>query len=172
MSLQYTSVLAPSSRLREYAEKLNMQVRNYMTKDVFTVRADRKLLIAEEVMSWAKCRHVPVVDAENRVVGLITHRDLLRASLSCLEKCKGSIEQREHLSKIEIEDAMATDVAVIDPEASICAAARLMRKGKYGCLPVVDSRNVLLGILTEIDLIAILEHIDLEATPAAREPVH
>ncbi len=142
-----------------------MKVQNYMTKDVFSIQADRKLVIADELMGWARIRHVPVVDGRNHLVGLLTHRDLLRASLETHTEQTTGIEQRQHLANIAVQDVMCKDVTSIDPEASVAAAARLMVRGKFGCLPVVDSHNELLGIITEADLLKILEHIDLETVP-------
>ncbi len=135
-----------------------MRVKEYMTSQVFSVQEDHKLLIAEEVMHWANCRHIPVIDNAAHLVGLITQRDLLRASLSALpgEESPG---QREHLTHIHVRDVMGTDVAVIDPEATIQVAAKMMRRGKFGCLPVVDIHNKLLGILTENDLLRVLENL-------------
>lgn len=133
-----------------------MQVRDYMTTEVFTVNADKKLLIAREIMEWATVRHVPVVDEERRVVGLVSHRDLLRVSLSALDNARG-YEQKQHLGKIRIKDVMRTDVRCIDPDAPIQGAAHLMRSGHFGCLPVVDHRDRLLGIITEHDLLGVVE---------------
>ena len=59
-----------------------MIVRDYMTKQVFTVRFDKKLLAVREIMNWAHVRHVPVVNASGAVVGIISHRDLLHAAIS------------------------------------------------------------------------------------------
>lgn len=134
-----------------------------MTTDVVTARDDRPLLGIEDIMQWVECRHVPVVDADHRLLGLITERDLLRASLSCFEEELTALDQRQHLAKIAVRDAMRTDVVTIDPDATINAAARMMRRRKVGCLPVVSSNNVLLGILTEFDLLGILEYVDLGA---------
>ena len=139
-----------------------------MTSEVFTVREDSKVLIAEELMEWADCRHVPVVNSDNQLVGLITNRDLLRVSLACLDRNKESIEQREHLSSIDVKEVMTPDVATVDPAATVQAATRLMRRQKYGCVPVVDSHNTLLGILTDSDLLAVLEQLVPEPAPIYR----
>ncbi len=50
-------------------------------------------------------------------------------------------------------------MAVIDHEATIQVSAKMMRRGKRGCLPVVDMHNKLLGILTENDLLRVLENL-------------
>jgi len=62
-----------------------MRVRDIMTTKVFTIGADKKAFVAKEIMEWAHVHHIPVVDSSNRVVGIISHRDILRASLSALD---------------------------------------------------------------------------------------
>ena len=133
-----------------------------MTTNVFTIRDDHRLGVAGEIMDWANVRHVPVVDRDNRLTGMLTHRDLLRVSLARKTPEAGDHEQHNHLMTIPITEVMSTDVRSIDPDATIQAATRLMLRGKYGALPVVDSRNRLLGILSESDLLRILECIDLD----------
>lgn len=140
-----------------------MKVKDYMTTSVFTVGMDKKMLIVREIMNWANIRHVPVVDADHRLVGMISHRDVLRASLSGLQlECEA--DQRHHLGSIEIDDVMCKNVQTIDAEAPIQAAARLMRSGQYGCLPVVDNKNRLLGIITEHDLLELVETLEFAPT--------
>ncbi len=54
-----------------------MLVRDFMTKKVFTLQIDKKVFAAQQIMNWAHVRHIPVVDRERRLVGIVTHRDLL-----------------------------------------------------------------------------------------------
>ena len=61
-----------------------MRVKDLMSPDVFVLYAEDSLLIAEEMMQWRRIRHVPVVDRESNLQGLITHRDILRASISTI----------------------------------------------------------------------------------------
>lgn len=133
-----------------------MLVRDLMTPKVFSVRADKRLLVAREIMDWANVRHVPVVDAQNHLVGLITHRDLLRASISSQSTKVADIERRQHQWTIPISEVMRANVQTIAPDAPVKEAARLMRAGKVGCLPVV-SEGRLVGIVTEHDLLKLIE---------------
>lgn len=137
-----------------------MQVRDYMTAKVFTVQPDSKMVAAAEIMDWAWCRHVPVVDKDQRVLGLVSQRDLLAASLASGEHTNGA-EQKQHLGRLRVQDVMNPYVQCIDPDATIQAAARLMRAGRYGCLPVVDHHDVLIGIVTEHDLLGVVENLPL-----------
>ena len=133
-----------------------MLVRDLMTPKVFSVRVDKKLLIAREIMDWARVRHVPVVDTGEHLVGMISHRDLLRASIASVSTRVADVERRQHLWTIPISEVMQTDVHTIAPDAPVREAARLMRTHKIGSLPVVSDGR-LVGIITEHDLLKLLE---------------
>ena len=139
-----------------------MLVRDYMTKKVFTLRIDKKLFIAQEIMEWAHCRHVPVVDREGRVVGIVSHRDLLKASVSSAAHVV-NLERDQHLSTLPVESVMRTNVRTISPDATVQEAAKVMRDEKIGCLPVV-AEDKLVGIITDYDFLRIVEHLGESAT--------
>jgi len=131
-------------------------VRDFMSAKVFTVRFDKKLLAAGDVMKWAHVRHVPVVDEQGAVVGLISHRDLLQASMSTVKSGISDAEKRQHLWSVPIEKVMHKPVKTIGPGATVQEAAKTMRNYKIGCLPVVDGGK-LVGILTGYDLLHLVE---------------
>ena len=127
----------------------SMRVSDLMTADVFTLSSRSLLIDAEEVMGLRRCRHLPVVD-QGRMVGLITHRDLLRASLS---QKKGHVEQAIAKARINVADVMHTDVATVHPDTLAVDAADALVQHKYGCLPVVGDDGQLVGIVTEADFV-------------------
>ncbi|TAK06950.1 MAG: CBS domain-containing protein [Candidatus Manganitrophaceae bacterium] len=135
-----------------------MRVYDYMTQKVFTIRSDKKLFAAQEIMNWARVRHIPVVDQDNRLVGVVSHRDLLHASLSAIADPAPEVERKQFLSTIPIEKVMKTQVETIAPGAPIQEAAKLMRTKKIGCLPVVENGK-LVGIISEYDLLQIVEEM-------------
>lgn len=132
-----------------------MLVRDYMTPKVFTIRSDKKLVAVREIMNWAHVRHVPVVDANGKLVGIVSHRDLLHAAISSVTE-ESEIERTRHLWKVHIEPIMVTNVRTIGPDEPVSTAARLMRSSKIGCLPVVEN-DKLVGIITDHDLLGIVE---------------
>ena len=101
-------------------------------------------------MTLGRVRHMPVVHG-GRLVGVLSQRDLLRASLSELGSY-ASEARRAFLHAIEIERVMAAPPIVIDTEASAQLAARLMADHKIGCLPVVEGEE-LVGLVTETDVL-------------------
>lgn len=101
-------------------------------------------------MTLGRVRHMPVVRG-GRLVGVVSQRDLLRASLSELTSFR-SEERRAFLHAIEISQVMSTPPITIDPDASLQKAALLMAEQKIGCLPVVEADR-LIGLLTETDVL-------------------
>jgi len=128
-----------------------MRVRDLMSTEIFVLYVDDNLLLAEEMMQLKRIRHVPVVDREGNLQGLITHRDILRVSISTIAELSSG-ERREAQASIWLRDIMRTHVLTINPDADIRSAARVMLDKKIGCLLVVAYRQ-LLGILTEADFL-------------------
>jgi CBS domain-containing protein len=122
-----------------------------MSTEIFVLYVDDNLLLAEEMMQLKRIRHVPVVDREGNLQGLITHRDILRVSISTIAELSSG-ERREAQASIRLRDIMRTHVLTISPDADIRSAARVMLDKKIGCLLVVAYRQ-LLGILTEADFL-------------------
>ena len=128
-----------------------MRVKDLMSTDVFVLDIDDSLLLAEEMMEWKRIRHIPVVNRDFKLEGLITHRDILRASISTIAELTNG-ERRAAQGKILLQDIMQTSVLTIAPEANIQEAARVMLSEKIGCLLVVQNAQ-LVGILTEADFL-------------------
>jgi CBS domain-containing membrane protein len=128
-----------------------MKVAEIMSTEVITLIEDETLAHAKSCMDRGRVRHLPVVQ-DGRLVGLVTHRDLLAASFSIFAEV-GSTEQRRIFTRIPVAEAMHRDVVTIDPETSVADAARILLDNKYGCLPVVDGNGVLVGIVTEADFL-------------------
>jgi CBS domain-containing membrane protein len=128
-----------------------MQVKDLMSKDLFVLYADDNLLLAEEMMQWKRIRHVPVVDRHYNLKGLVTHRDMLRASISTLAQFPRN-DTRTMQIHVLLQDIMQTQVLTISPDADIKEAARVMWREKIGCLLVAE-QGQLVGILTEADFL-------------------
>ncbi|XXF75152.1 CBS domain-containing protein [Myxococcaceae bacterium GXIMD 01537] len=132
-----------------------------MTRDVVTLKETQNLALAEELLRLNRIRHLPVV-RDGKLVGLITHRDLLRAAAGR----KGD----PALQPLWAADIMTWEVRTVRPDTSLREAVDLMLDNKYGCLPVVGEDGALLGILTEADLVRYAKHLtaDLDRREAAR----
>ena len=120
-------------------------VRQFMSTDLFTVRPDDLIDLAASVMDWRHIRHVPVEDSEGRLVGLITHRSLLRLMTN------GTREQEDHPTTIR--EIMVPNPVAVTPSTTSLEAIAVMREHKIGCLPVVEDGQ-LVGIVTSYDFLA------------------
>jgi len=130
-----------------------LKVSDLMTSDVVTLEEDEDLELADNIMHLARIRHLPVVNS-GFLVGLITHRDILRAQASMFSDFSPS-EDQEFKRAIKASDIMISNVTTVEPELSALEAARLMHTRKLGCLPVCTNKR-LVGILTEADFVSLV----------------
>ncbi|MEK6559567.1 MAG: CBS domain-containing protein [Planctomycetota bacterium] len=128
-----------------------MLVKDIMKTQLVTLNADSKLGFANDIMYLGRIRHLPVVKGENIVVGILTQRDLYRASLTSI--VTNWKENKEFLDSIKVSDVMTKNVATINPDATIEEAAQVMIDKKIGALPVVKDKNKLVGLITETDVL-------------------
>lgn len=120
-------------------------VEQFMSTDLFTVREEDVIDLAASLMHWRHVRHVPVEDDRGRLVGLVTHRDLLE--LIALGRIGAANE-------MTVRSIMRRDLITITPETPTLTALQLMREKDIGCLPVVRE-NKLVGLLTAYDLLTV-----------------
>lgn len=127
-----------------------MLVRDIMQDKIVTISAGDTLSTVEDIMTLGGVRHMPVV-RRGQLVGVVSERDLLRASLSNLTEF-GMEERRAFLQAVEITRVMSAPPIVIAPDATVEEAARVLADRKIGCLPVLD-REKLVGLVTETDVL-------------------
>jgi CBS domain-containing protein len=119
-------------------------VGQFMTTDLFTARPDDLVDLAASLMDWRHIRHVPVENEEGRLVGLVSHRALLRLLV------KGPVT--DALKLVKVGEIMRTDVVTVSSNTPTLDAMEIMRRGRFGCLPVVDDGH-LVGIVTSYDFL-------------------
>jgi CBS domain-containing protein/gamma-glutamyl:cysteine ligase YbdK (ATP-grasp superfamily) len=124
-------------------EQSYQTVGQFMSTDLFTVRPGDLIDFAASVMDWRHIRHVPVEDENGRLVGLITHRNLLRLV---------SAGNRGKTASITVDELMVRDPLTVSPSTDTLAAIKLMREHRVGCLPVVEG-DQLVGIVTSYDFL-------------------
>jgi CBS domain-containing membrane protein len=129
----------------------SMLVRDLMAVEVVTLAEDDTLAHAQRCMARGRIRHLPVVRGR-KLVGLLTHRDLLAASFSIFADVDRN-EQRRIFVTVPVVEAMHRDVVTVPPDLPVKQAAEILLANKYGCLPVVNDAGELEGILTEADFL-------------------
>jgi CBS domain-containing protein len=121
-------------------------VNDLMCRDLVTVGETDALRTIEDLLRRNRIRHLPVVRG-HKLVGLVTHRDFLRALERERERPQGQGEP------IWVTDFMTTELKTVRPETPAREAVRTLLDNKIGCLPVVDEAGRLAGILTDSDLV-------------------
>lgn len=119
-----------------------LTIREIMAQDVFTVRLEDVADLAASVMQWKHIRHVPVEDRHGKLVGLVTHRGLLRL----LQQPQAQQEP------ISVEEVMDRNPMTIAPDTPLPQALERLLRSEKGCLLVVND-NHLIGIATEWDFL-------------------
>lgn len=130
-----------------------MLVSELMSNDVLTIRADAPLAQAAAEMRLGRVRHLPVVDPKGKLVGLLSHLDVMKTLL----RSKGT----------QVADGMSVRVVTVREDAQAADAAKLMRSRKVGSLPVIDEKGRLVGLLTEADFVDLAERA-LRGKPLGR----
>jgi CBS domain-containing protein len=127
-----------------------MKVRDIMVKEVATLDINDELSLANDIMRLGRIRHLPVVEGQ-RLVGIISERDLFRSSLAQALGYETKAT-RDLMKTLRIKDIMVPAVVTVSPGTAICDAVRLMVDKKIGCLPVVEN-EALVGLITETDIL-------------------
>ena len=124
-----------------------------MSRKVVTVEKDAGLLQAKNLMDEHQIRHLPVVDRENRLVGVVTDRDLRSALPLALLKGGSHPGEEEKYAHLKVTDVMTPNPMTIQPTHTLQDALLLIQEKKVGAFPVVDEKGVLKGILSVRDLL-------------------
>jgi acetoin utilization protein AcuB len=141
-------------------------VKEWMTQPVTTIGADAPVRQAAELMKTRQIRHLPVVENDGRLIGIVTDGDLRQMIFDpMIHERLGDVV--EALGGLTVRDIMTWAVITVRPDSGIRQAARLMREQKVGALPVVEAGRVV-GMLTERDLLRALETLIRDRVKSVR----
>ena len=126
-------------------------VSEIMRPEFVSLELSDKLDFAQQIMQLGRIRHMPVL-LQGRLVGIVSSRDLLAASLSKVLQLARE-RQLSFLGMVEVEEVITRDVLTVPPETTLEEAARLLLRHKIGCLVVVKEDDVPVGLVTETDLL-------------------
>jgi acetoin utilization protein AcuB len=125
-----------------------------MTRNIYTITSEDSIAEAFDLMKETNVRHLPVVDPDEQLMGILSERDLLlRANY---DSASGEIDFPE----LTVADAMVTDIVSCTPMTSIADVAAIFVKEKIDCMPVLDSHSKLVGLITSSDILAIMGEVD------------
>ncbi|EGY24427.1 CBS domain pair family protein [Desulfovibrio sp. A2] len=159
-----------------------MLIREWMTKDVITVTPDTSMMKASKILKENRIRRLPVVDAEGRLIGIVSDRDIKEASPSKAT----TLDMHELyylLSEIKVKDIMTRDPFTVRADDTVETVALNMIEKRIGGLPVIDDGGKLVGIISDSDVFKVLITItgvrhggvqfafELENTPGTLKPI-
>jgi CBS domain-containing protein len=137
-----------------------MHVQDVMTRDVISVSKYESIMHVANILSEKNISGLPVVDKENKVIGIITQADILsvvgmrkeHTFKDLLRHMLGEPLPERKIGDI-VADIMASPAITIKPQANIAEVAQIMDERKIRRLPVVDDRNRLAGIISRADIL-------------------
>jgi CBS domain-containing protein len=127
-----------------------LTVEELMTRDLVTLEEDDDVVRGDDLLAEHDIRHLPVVK-EGKLIGLVSHRDLIRA-LARHERRPGS-------PPVQVRDIMTRSPETLRPRSSVREAIHKLLDHKFGCVPVVEDGDRLVGIITETDLIRLADRL-------------
>ncbi len=130
-----------------------MFVSESMTIKVITIDGEDSVFTAQEKMSENHIRHLPIVDDDNTLLGIVTDRDIRSVLPYSLIKDPQAKSDDQDLSRIKVKDIMTKNPKTISPMYTLADALLLIQKEKVGAFPVVDQDGKLKGILSVRDLL-------------------
>ena len=131
-----------------------------MTVKPFTLTEVNTLGDAHRLMAEEQIRHVPIVDADQSLVGLVSQTDVIAATHSILDG-RSTEQLTAEEAQAELGRVMVTEVQTTTPGTSLRQAALLLHVHKYGCLPVLDEGQ-LVGIVTDSDFVGVAINLLLQ----------
>jgi acetoin utilization protein AcuB len=122
-----------------------------MTRKVITVDQEASIFDAQDLMSDNSIRHLPILDHNRQLIGIVTDRDIRSAlPYRFFDKTPG---EKEKIAAIKVKDIMTRDPITISPAFTIQDALLLIQNSRVGALPVVDDDYRLKGIISVRDLL-------------------
>ncbi len=129
-------------------------VSDIMTKELITVQPDELMTVVDRIFKTHKIHHIPVIEADGTVIGMISKSDYLRTlhSLSLFKTAKVEAYNEAVLKSLLVREVMAKQLARLRPESPISLAADMLLENLFHALPVVEDGR-LVGIVTSFDLL-------------------
>jgi acetoin utilization protein AcuB len=123
-----------------------------MIKDVLTIGPEAGVLEAQKLMAENRIRHLPVVAESDRLVGIVTDRDIRSAMPSTMLSEREKAEEEKRIKTMKVKDIMTANPVTISPAQTLEDALLMMQRHKVGAFPVVDQEGRLKGIVSVRDL--------------------
>ncbi|WP_110669570.1 CBS domain-containing protein [Salinicola halophilus] len=126
-------------------------VAEIMTRDVVTLRREQTLHDGNELMREHRVRHLPVVDDDGRLVGLLDQKVVLREAMRIAGEF-GTQSLNHHLERVALSSLISGDCPRVEADSPLADAGRCLLTQRLGALPVVEGER-LVGIVSSVDFV-------------------
>ena len=130
-----------------------MFVSKSMTRKLITIKKETGILEIRKLMDDNKVRHLPVVDDDGLLLGMVTDRDVRSAMPSLIFDDFNSKDERERLAGLTAGDIMTANPIAVSPAYTLQDVLILFQQHRFGAFPVVDENGYLKGIISSRDLL-------------------
>jgi len=129
-------------------------IKEVMVTNLITIGMDEPFSRVWDVLRINKIRHLPVINDNGKLKGIITQRDLYR-TVSPRKKVEedGLFYLKQDLDKFILSSVMTEKVVTLSQNQSLGKALDVIVKRKFGCIPIVDEKGYLIGIVTQVDIL-------------------
>ena len=127
-------------------------VADIMIRDIVTLRLEQTLNDGNETMREHKIRHLPVLDDQGQLAGLLNQKVVLREALRITDTY-GSKRLSQHLGRIPLAEVISRDVLTLSADTPLADAGRQLLTHRQGAMPVLDDGGRLVGILSSVDFV-------------------
>ena len=121
---------------------MNEPISTIMKTKLITVRPEDTLDVVRTIFLSRNIHHLPVIDGENYLVGIVTSHDTYRLNMKF-----------EDYNKLTVGEIMIRKVAKLAPEDKVGVAAELFLLNRFHATPIVDKDNKLVGLVTDFDIL-------------------
>lgn len=145
---------------------MQLTVADIMASPVVTLPPEASLKDAHALTREKGIRHLPVVDAQQRLVAIVTQKVLISRVIRTLQ-LYGQEALEEQEAKTNIMDVAVKDYEWVTSSEKLTEIAPFFLQNKHGCLPVVDNNNTLVGIVTSSDFVKLSLRLLTEQSASA-----
>lgn len=133
----------------------NLKLSEIMTTELVTVSPNDNMETVDKIFKENDFHHIPVVDEDKKLMGLISKSDYLIMcdSMSIFQNGEGKAQNKRFFHSILVKDVMRKNLAKLKPDNTVMIAAGFFKENLFHAVPIVDEENKLLGIVTTFDLL-------------------
>ncbi len=139
---------------------LKAPVSTIMTTELKTAGPDDPTIILDEIFRTNRFHHVPIINEEKRVIGIISKSDFLYLLRGYTVHESDRFRESAKLRGFKVKEIMVGEVVTIKEDTPIREAVSILAENRFRALPVVNSKQELVGIVTTHDIIDMVNEIE------------